>query len=53
MKTYRRTLTKPGDWRDVYAAGGTTGFKWHKTYKILIVRYDKEKDKTFIRLEKI
>ena len=44
-------IYKIGDWTDAYDVGGTTGFKWHKVWKILKVTYDKKSDRTSIKLQ--
>ena len=50
MKT--KTLTKNGNWTWLYDVGKEVAFKWHITWKILSVRYNALKDRTYIKLER-
>mgnify|MGYP001590451835 FL=1 len=53
MKTKTKYIYKSGDWRDLYIIGEGVTFRWHSAWIITNVIYDKDKDRTSVKLVKI
>ena len=53
MKTKTKYIYKSGDWRDLYIIGEEVTFRWHSAWIITNVIYDKDKDRTSVKLVKI
>ena len=53
MKTNRlrkKTLAKRGNWTDCYKVGEFVTFKWNISWLVRGVKYNKDKNKTYIYL---